>query len=113
MGGIASHTSGNPKKYTGEQEGRKMDLPEHRMTPVACDCWFTSTGRQIPRLIKYDDPENGITQIPVSNILRTEEKLWGGTKSRTFHCHSVLGDIEYNYRLIFYLETAKWKIMWD
>lgn len=105
--------TGKSKNYTGEQEGRKMDLPEQKLKPVACDCWFTSSGKLIPRFFKYDDPENGITQVSVSNILYTEEKLWGGTKKRTFHCHSVLGDTEYHYRLIFYPETSKWKIMWD
>lgn len=78
---------------------------------VACDCWFTSGGRTIPRLIKLMDEEGVLHMIPVVQLLSSEQKNYSGIHTVEHICRIPVGDREETVRLIFTNENCQWALV--
>lgn len=78
---------------------------------IACDCWFTSAGKTIPRAIKVMDEEGQLHTIPVMQVLFSQEKIYSGIGTVEHVCRIPLGGREETVRLVFTKENCKWAIV--
>lgn len=102
-----------PSEY--KQNNFNYKNRELKQEPIACDCWFTSTGKIMPRLFKFED-DYGVFHT-VSNIHVNQYGLqWlAGIKVYVFSC-SALNDTtgcEHHFTLYFHVEECKWKVSWN
>lgn len=83
-----------------------------RPEPVACDCWFTSGGRIIPRFIKYKDEEGIVHGIYNIQVMSQKEKKYCGIASTQYLCRTVWEEKEYFFHLTFRKEECTWYVVW-
>lgn len=79
---------------------------------IACGIWFTSTGRTIPKMIKFMDHEGVLQVIDNIRILKMEKKYYCGIPLMEYNCSTLVGNQEYLFKLYYYLEDCIWKIEW-
>jgi len=79
--------------------------------PVACDCWFTSTGKTIPLRIKIMDSEGELHFISDIRVLSSEEKNYCGIKTIEHVCIIAFNNMEYTVKLIFTKEECRWTLV--
>lgn len=60
---------------------------------IACECWFTSKGRTIPKIIKVMDEEGFLHTIHEIQVLATEEKTYSGIQTVEHLCRISFGEI--------------------
>lgn len=82
------------------------------LTPVACSVWFTSTGRVMPRLIKYEDENGCLQSLTNFRILHQEEKYYCGISMIEYECDIELAEQKVLFHLLFYIEQKEWKLWW-
>lgn len=78
---------------------------------VACDCWFTSGGKSIPRIIKVMDEDGILHTIKEIKVLFSEEKVFSGIQTVEHVCQIILGGREQTVKLIFTKSECKWAIV--
>ena len=84
-----------------------------RQEEVACDCWFSSTGRTIPRFIKYQDMTGVIHSIHDIRVIESERQIRCGIPVVMYRCVAEEGGRQYRFRLFFHLEDCQWKVVWE
>lgn len=84
-----------------------------RQEDVACDCWFGSTGRTIPRFIKYQDAAGEIHSIYDIQVIESERQVRCGIPVVMYRCTAEAEGYLYRFRLYFHLEECRWKIVWE
>ncbi len=97
--------------------GTNTVLPDEGITKgrqhaVACYTWFTSTGRTLPKLIKYQDEEGQIQTLTNFRILHQCEKYFCGIKTLEYECELFTHFQTIPFRLLFYVEQQEWKLWW-
>lgn len=80
--------------------------------PVACYVWFTSNGQVIPKRLKYLDAEGCVQEIRGIHVVSSSEKNYCGIPTVEYDCSCVIGNREYTFRLLYYLERHIWKLLW-
>lgn len=80
--------------------------------PVACGAWFTSTGRAIPKTVKFQDARGELHMLEGIQILSWEEKYYCGIPSLEYECQATEGPRTTRFLLLFYPERREWKILW-
>ena len=78
---------------------------------AAVDCWFTATGRGMPRLVKMKDDAGALLTLENIRVLKTEQKFYGGILARKCWCETVADDYKIEFILLFYPEENRWKVM--
>lgn len=78
---------------------------------IACDCWFTSRGRSLPRIIKVMDEQGTIHTISDIEILFTEEKMYAGIATVEHVCRIGFETGKEVVKLIYNKENCKWSIV--
>ena len=78
---------------------------------IACECWFTSRGKSIPKLIKIMDEEGVLYTIKEIQVLTREEKNYSGIKTVEHICRINLGGRRETVKLVFTKENCKWAIV--
>lgn len=84
-----------------------------RQEEAACGCWFTSTGRAIPKLVKYQDSEGILHCISDIEVLYSEKQNFCGIPMISYRCRAADGGKEYHFTLLFHLEDSRWNIIWE
>ena len=77
---------------------------------VACGCWFTSKGRAMPKLIKYEDEEGQIREVRELHIHCAQEKNYDGIPTIEYDCEMKLQGRWRQVKLIYFKEECKWAI---
>lgn len=99
--------------FKTEDYNKKSDIViKNPREPVACDCWFTSAGKVMPRFLKYQDMEENIHRIEVHEICKCDDHFFAGRPMRIYTCRTVNDGTEYNFKLYFYPDKFKWEIEW-
>lgn len=80
--------------------------------PVACYVWFTSEGKAIPKRLKYLDTEGFVQEIRGIHVVSSSEKNYCGIPTVEYDCNCIIGNREYAFRLLYYLERHIWKLLW-
>lgn len=79
---------------------------------VACDCWFTSSGKTIPRFLKYQDADGLIYSIHDIQVHSSQKKNYCGIPMIEYECSCIQDGQEYYFRLLFQILDCLWKIVW-
>lgn len=79
---------------------------------IACGCWYTSTGRAIPMMFKYQDEEGNIYTIRDFRITESKERNFVGIHQEDFHCELIQEGITYNFRLLNHMTKCRWTVIW-
>lgn len=74
---------------------------------IACACWFTSKGKTIPYRIKFQAENGELQTIDNIHIKCTETKNYAGIPSVEYTC-SIIYDMHYDVKLIFFKDRCKW-----
>lgn len=85
--------------------------PRGLQREIACDCWFTTGGRTIPRLIKAMDQEGMVHTLRVDRVLTAEEKNYAGVATVEHICQITRGDRQQTVKLIYRKESCTWTLV--
>ncbi len=75
---------------------------------IACDCWFTTNGKIIPRMLKIQDEDGEIRVIKQIAVHSQEAKNFCGIPSVEFDCTLTILEHEISAQLIFYQTESRW-----
>lgn len=75
---------------------------------IACECWFTSSGKIIPLLLKVKDEDGEIRVIRQIQIHSQEQKMYAGLPSMEFDCTLTVLKQEIRAKLIYYQTESRW-----
>lgn len=75
---------------------------------IACDCWFTTNGKIIPRMLKIRDEDGEIRVIRQVVVHSQEAKNYCGIPSIEFDCTLIVLEHEISARLIYYQTESRW-----
>ena len=78
---------------------------------VACDCWFTSGGKTMPRMIKLMDEQGVVQTVREIHLLFSEEKMYSGIRTVEHICSIVINDRKEMVKLIYTKENCQWSIV--
>lgn len=78
---------------------------------IACECWFTSQGKSIPKLIKIMDAEGVLHTIKEIQVLASEEKTYSGIQTVEHICRINLEGRMETVKLVFTKESLKWALV--
>lgn len=77
---------------------------------IACECWFTSTGKIVPLMIKVKDEDGEIRVIKQITVHHQEAKMYCGIPSIEFNCSFIILEQEIKAKLIFYQTENRWVV---
>lgn len=83
-----------------------------KQEPVACSVWFTSTGRIMPKIMKYQESDGEIVTIYHIHVISSAKKNYCGIPTVEFECESTKGRYLTKFRLYYYIERQEWTVMW-
>ncbi len=100
----------------GFQLGSIIEQTEHGVLhgiqrEIACECWFTSGGKSIPKIIKVMDEEGFLYTIRDIELLATEEKNYCGIQTVEHLCRIRLRGRSGIVKLIYTKENCRWTIL--
>ncbi len=75
---------------------------------IACECWFTSTGKITPLMLKIKDEEGVCQTIRPITVRSSEKKMYAGTPSVDFDCESELAGKLTRVWLIYFPNDNRW-----
>lgn len=81
-----------------------------RWFPAACDCWFSTGGEIIPRMIQFENTDNQRYTFTEIVVKKTEDVCFAGAPIKRLHCVATLDGIQYSTILVFYQERCQWHI---
>lgn len=82
------------------------------MQEVACGCWFTRSGKTLPKLIRAMDRQGQMHTIQVLEVLSSEIKRYSGIETVEHICRIVVCPPQSQFvKLIFNLESRIWKMV--
>lgn len=77
---------------------------------VAVACWFTSTGRAMPMMLKFQDEEGNIRQMEHLRVCSACQKRYAGIPVWEYACTTVTDGQEQPFLLQFYPERCEWRL---
>lgn len=79
-----------------------------KQTEVACKCWFTSTGRSVPMMIKVQDESGAIRTVDEIHVNYAEERNYAGVPTVEYDC--VMGYLgqQRHVKLVFFKNDCRW-----
>ena len=75
---------------------------------IACECWFTSSGKIIPLMLKVKDEDGEIRVIRQIEIHSQEKKMYAGIPSIEFDCTIIILGRQLPAKLIYYMSEGRW-----
>lgn len=94
---------------TNTQEADEGEL-KGSFREVAVACWFTSTGRTMPILLKFQDEEGVVHQLENLRVSSSCRKRYAGISIMEYACKTMVNGQEYPFLLQFYPEKCEWRI---
>lgn len=85
------------------------DAREYKRVPIACDCWFTTSGKSIPRFFRYED-EAGIRHtVSEIQLLKSQKRNMAAIPVMMYDCVAMIEGVSYQIILYHYTESGKWE----
>ena len=75
---------------------------------IACECWFTSTGKIIPRMLKIKDEDGEMVLANKIEVHYQEQKKYAGIPSIEFDCTLTVLEKAIHAKLIYYQTESRW-----
>lgn len=91
------------KRDSGNQTKRHRE--------AAVECWFTSTGRVMPLMLKWKNDREEIRRIENIGVISQEKKWYGGIPVWEYRCRTVEGRREVPFTLLFWPEQCRWSLV--
>ncbi len=85
-----------------EKERLQEKAVRGRYVKVAVGCWFTSTGKAIPKVLKYEDEEGMRHLMNDIQVLKTEQKYYAWILRHKYVCQAVLGTRSEEFVLLYF-----------
>ena len=79
---------------------------------IACECWFTSSGKVTPLMLKLRDEDGEIRTIRQIIIHSSEEKNYAGIPSEEFDCTLIVLGKKIDVKLVFFMNEKKWNLIY-
>ncbi len=80
-------------------------------TPAACGVWFTSNGRILPKMLKFQEPDGQIVTLTHIQVLTEEEKHYCGIPTLRYKCNGENAGKVLEFTLLYYIEQQEWKMI--
>ncbi|MBR1931196.1 MAG: hypothetical protein IJ833_06945 [Lachnospiraceae bacterium] len=80
---------------------------------VGCECWFTSSGKMIPLMIKVKDEDGEIRVIRHIEIHSQVQRQVVGMPSVEFDCTLKVLEQDIRAKLIYYQTENKWLLLFS
>ena len=77
---------------------------------IACQCWFTSTGKVMPLMLKIQDENGEIQTVRETTVHSQEKKRYAGFPTIEYDCTLVLHGQSVRVWLIYYQSENRWVI---
>ena len=77
---------------------------------IACECWFTSTGKITPLMLKLQDENGEIQTIREITVHSQEKKRYAGVPAMEYDCTLILHGQSIRVWLIYYQAENRWVI---
>lgn len=78
---------------------------------VAVGCWFTSTGRAIPQMLKYEDEEGLRHRIEHIQVLKSDQKHYAGIFMQRYDCRAEFNGIRKEFLLLYHPGENVWDMV--
>lgn len=91
------------RKETGTVLGQRRE--------AAVDCWFTSQGKGIPRLVRFRDEEGMLRTIRDFQVLFCERACYAGIPLHRYVCEGEIGENLRRFTLLFHPEDGIWLLV--
>ena len=78
---------------------------------VAADCWFTSKGKMIPRMIKYEDAEGVRHLLKDIELLKSDKKYYAGIPMHRYDCRAAVNNRMQDFILCYHPENNTWDMI--
>ena len=88
--------------------GTAQRLKNTKRVPVACDCWFTSTGRTIPKLFCYEDEYGVRHTVDEIQVIKSERRKVSGSSIMVYDCEVMLHEHQCPMQLYYCLTEGTW-----
>lgn len=75
---------------------------------IACECWFTSTGKIIPLMLKIKDEDGEMVVVNKIEVHYQEQKKYAGIPSIEFDCTLTVLEKAIRAKLIYYQTESRW-----
>ncbi|MDO5345765.1 MAG: hypothetical protein Q4E91_08480 [Lachnospiraceae bacterium] len=102
---MAAFAQGQVEERLQEREVRG------RKRKVAVDCWFTSTGRTMPRMMKFENEDGCLQMVNNIRIIRREQKYYAGIYCQRFDCKATVDGVEREFILMFRPREHLWELI--
>lgn len=79
-----------------------------RYRTVAVDCWFTATGKAIPRMIKYQDDEGCIHLLKELQVHQSDRRQSLGILVQSYECSVAIGGVRRHFTLLYHPGENTW-----
>lgn len=80
---------------------------------IACQCWFTKSGKITPLMIKVQDEDGEIRVIRHIEVHSRESKRYAGIPSIEFDCSLLILEQDIKAKLIYYQTENRWVMVID
>ena len=78
---------------------------------VAVGCWFTSKGRAIPQMLKYEDEDGLRHTIEHIQLLKAEKKHYAGILMQRYDCSAMINGVNRNFLLLYHPGENTWDMV--
>lgn len=96
---------------TSQEEKKQEAGIRGHYRKVAVGCWFTSTGRAIPKMVRYEDDE-GIRHIMEHiQVLKTDQKHYAGIRLQRYDCRTTINGIQIDFILLYHPAENLWDMV--
>lgn len=78
---------------------------------VAVKCWFTSTGRAIPLMLKVQIENEEIIEVKHMRVLTSDKQYFAGVINWKYKCLAEVNHNLQEFTLLFNPEECSWKLV--
>ncbi|MGL5434726.1 MAG: hypothetical protein ACRDBO_04895 [Lachnospiraceae bacterium] len=75
---------------------------------IACECWYTASGRSIPLMFQIKDDDGMIQTVRNIHVISSERKRYAGVPSIEYDCMIEWNGTRRPVRLIFFINENRW-----
>ncbi len=77
---------------------------------IACECWFTSTGKVMPLMLKIQGEDGEIRTIREIMVHSQEKKRYAGVPAIEYDCTLTLDGRSVRAWLLYYQSENRWAV---
>lgn len=80
---------------------------------VAVLCWFTSSGRVMPQMLKYEDEEGLLHTVSPISVISYDQRHYAGIMSQKYNCRAEFDGNIRNFVLMFHPDNTIWDLVFQ